>query len=64
MQPKFENCISKSDEFAAYAAPVLLELSAMARKSKHEFAAYLLEVAVAELVQSSSSKTNCTRESE
>jgi hypothetical protein len=41
--------IQSQDEFAKYAAPVLLQMARMARRAKKDFASYLLEMAAAEL---------------
>jgi hypothetical protein len=39
------------EEFAKYAAPVLLQMASMARRAKKDFAGYLLEMAATELVE-------------
>ena len=42
---------SFTDDSATYAAPVLLQIAGMARRSKRDFAGYLLEMAAAVLEQ-------------
>ena len=46
------------DEFATYAAPVLLQMAGMARRLKKDFASYLLEMAAAELVEQKSKQNH------